>query len=136
MKNLSILKSIFLSVIVAILVSGCSASDEATTSDKVGQIMFFKSSQFDWKYKQVEVSFEDNFQNFKSINGSSVTEKQFVSLLSANNLKQGVTVRLKVLDAIDHSEKMSEIMIESFDLKLGLNQIAVGYKNDKPFIIY
>lgn len=136
MKLSLLIKSLLLVFLVTTLFNGCSVNDETKNSNSSGTIldtkshlMFAKSSEFNWSNKSVVISFEDNFQNFTSI------EKLAYSL-SDNNLKQGITVKLKVVDFQSKSEKVNEIMIESFDLSKGKNQFTIGYNESKPYIIY
>lgn len=131
-----LIKSSFLVIFLTLLVNGCSFNGEAKSGlaetaamkDKC-QILFEKSPLFDWTNKRVVVSFEDNLQNFTPV-------EKLGYVLSNNNLKQGITVKLKVIDFEDKSEKSNEIMIESFDLSKGVNQFTIGYNDKKPYIIY
>lgn len=136
MKISKLIKSLFIGIFLTIFINGCSVNDEtknSSTSSKIlndeSQLLFAKSPVFDWKNKKVEVSFEDNFQNFISI------EKLGYSL-SENNLKQGITIKLKIVDFENKSVNINEIMIESFDLSKGINQFTIGYKDKTPYIIY
>jgi hypothetical protein len=56
--------------------------------------------------------------------------------LTNNNLQQGITIKLKVIDYAAQSENINEIMIESFNLSKGRNQFTIGYNANKPYIIY
>lgn len=136
MKISKLIKSLFIGIFLTIFINGCSVNDEtknSSSSSKIlndeSQLLFAKSPVFDWKNKKVEVSFEDNFQNFISI------EKLGYSL-SENNLKQGITIKLKIVDFENKSVNTNEIMIESFDLSKGINQFTIGYKDKTPYIIY
>lgn len=136
MKISKLIKSLFIGIFLTIFINGCSVNDEtknSSSSSKIlndeSQLLFAKSPVFNWKNKKVEVSFEDNFQNFISI------EKLGYSL-SENNLKQGITIKLKIVDFENKSVNTNEIMIESFDLSKGINQFTIGYKDKTPYIIY
>lgn len=136
MKISKLIKSLFIGIFLTIFINGCSVNDEtrnSSSSSKIlndeSQLLFAKSPVFDWKNKKVEVSFEDNFQNFISI------EKLGYSL-SENNLKQGITIKLKIVDFENKSVNTNEIMIESFDLSKGINQFTIGYRDKTPYIIY
>ena len=136
MKISKLIKSLFIGIFLTIFINGCSVNDEtknSSSSSKIlndeSQLLFAKSPLFNWKNKKVEVSFEDNFQNFISI------EKLGYSL-SENNLKQGITIKLKIVDFENKSVNTNEIMIESFDLSKGINQFTIGYKDKTPYIIY
>lgn len=136
MKNATVFKSILLGIILTVFINGCSINNESSytklnsiNSNKDSQIRFVKSPNFDWKNKKIVVSFEDDFQSFNAIDNLGYK-------LSQNNLKQGITVKLKVVDFDNKSEKTTQIMIESFDLSAGINQFTVAYNNDKPYIIY
>ena len=136
MKISKLIKSLFIGIFLTIFINGCSVNDEtknSSSSSKIlndeSQLLFAKSRVFDWKNKKVLVSFEDNFQNFISI------EKLGYSL-SENNLKQGITIKLKILDFENKSVNINEIMIESFDLSKGINQFTIGYRDKTPYIIY
>ena len=136
MKISKLIKSLFIGIFLTIFINGCSVNDEtknSSTSSKIlndeSQLLFAKSPVFNWKNKKVEVSFEDNFQNFSSI------EKLGYSL-SENNLKQGITIKLKIVDFENKSVNTNEIMIESFDLSKGINQFTIGYRDKTPYIIY
>lgn len=136
MKISKLIKSLFIGIFLTIFINGCSVNDEtknSSSSSKIlndeSQLLFAKSPVFNWKNKKVVVSFEDNFQNFMSI------EKLGYSL-SENNLKQGITIKLKIVDFENKSVNINEIMIESFDLSKGINQFTIGYKDKTPYIIY
>lgn len=131
MKNYFLIKYLLIGFFLTFFINGCSVNDEAESRNSV---LFSKSPLFIWESKKVEVSFEDNFQKFESIDSVSTSGKRFGYSLSNNNLKQGVAIRVKVIDS--KFEEVNEIMIESFHLKPGLNQIKLGYNNNKPFIIY
>lgn len=136
MKILSLFKLTLLGVFLTIFINACSLSNDESDQKSVNQIVFFKSSQFNWKSKKVEVSFEDNFQMFSSIDTSTIKRNQRKFGLSLNNLKQGIIIKLKLIDLFDKSEKFNEIMLEPFDLSKGMNEFAIGYNNEKPYIIY
>lgn len=136
MKKSNIIKSVFLGIFFTIFINGCSVNDESknnvSTSSSLNnesQLVFAKSLSFNWKNKKVEVSFEDDFKNFISI-------EKLGYELSTNNLKQGITIKLKVIDFEKKAEKVNEIMIESYDLSKGINQFTIGYTDTKPYIIY
>lgn len=136
MKISKLIKSLFIGIFLTIFINGCSVNDETKNSSSLSkilndesQLLFAKSPVFDWKNKKVEVSFEDNFQNFSSI------EKLGYSL-SENNLKQGITIKLKIVDFENKSVNTNQIMIESFDLSKGINQFTIGYRDKTPYIIY
>ena len=136
MKISKLIKSLFIGIFLTIFINGCSVNDEtknSSSSSKIlndeSQLLFAKSPVFNWKNKKVEVSFEDNFQNFISI-------EKLGYLLSENNLKQGITIKLKIVDFENKSVNTNEIMIESFDLSKGINQFTIGYKDKTPYIIY
>ena len=131
-----LIKSSFLVIFLTLFINGCSVNGEAKSGmaentiqkDKC-QLLFEKSPLFDWTNKRVVVSFENNLQNFIPI-------EKLGYVLSNNNLNQGITVKLKIVDFEDKSEKTNEIMIESFDLSKGVNQFTIGYNDKKPYIIY
>lgn len=128
-----------LSVFMAVLLNGCSATDESSSADfskNESQIIFVKSPEFEWKNKKVEVSFEDEFKKFLAIDVVSKKGAPLRQLLSENNLQQGVTVKLKVSNSLVNFQKVNEIMIESYDLHKGINQFTIGYNDNKPYIIY
>ena len=136
MKNAKLFKSILLGIILTVFTNGCSINNESSytnlssrSSNKDSQLRFVRSPDYNWKNKKMLVSFEDDFQSFTTID-------KLVYKLSQNNLKQGITVKLKVVDFENKSEKTTQIMIESFDLSAGINQFTVAYNNDKPYIIY
>lgn len=136
MKISKLIKSLFIGIFLTIFINGCSVNDEtknSSSSSKIlndeSQLLFAKSPVFNWKNKKVEVSFEDNFQNFISI-------EKLGYLLSENNLKQGITIKLKIVDFENKSVNTNEIMIESFDLSKGINQFTIGYNDKTPYIIY
>ena len=136
MKTSKLIKSLFIGIFLTIFINGCSVNDETKNGTiesglfkNESQLMFAKSPVLDWKNKKVVVSFEDDFQNFVSIENLGYT-------LSHNNLKQGITVKLKIVDFKNKSEQINEIMIEPFDLSEGMNEFTVGYTNNKPYIIY
>ena len=136
MKISKLIKSLFIGIFLTIFINGCSVNDEtknSSSSSKIlndeSQLLFTKSPVFNWKNKKVVVSFEDNFQNFISI-------EKLGYLLSENNLKQGITIKLKIVDFENKSVNINEIMIESFDLSKGINQFTIGHNNLKPHIIY
>lgn len=139
MKNYYLIKYILLGIFLTIITNGCSVNEESESSKLNGKenvILFSKSPQFNWGTKKVEVSFEDDFQKFGCIDSVSISGDRLGYSLTNNNLKQGVAIRLKVIDLNSKLEKVDEIMIESYHLKSGLNQVALGYKNNKPYIIY
>jgi DNA-directed RNA polymerase subunit E'/Rpb7 len=96
-------------------------------------LVFVKSSTFNWNQRRVEISFEDAFQQFYSVD---IKDNVLEYELTDNNLRQGITVKLKVIDYATKSEKTNEIMIEPFDLIKGKNQFTIAYNGNKPYIIY
>ena len=79
MKSYNLIKYILLGIFLVFNINGCSVNEEAesiNSSDKENLILFSKSPQFNWGTKQVEVSFEDDFQKF-----------DLVIALDDNNLK-------------------------------------------------
>lgn len=142
MKNSLLFKSLFLGVFLTLVTNSCSVNDEVSSSNVVhvfskneNQILFSKSPNFDWVNKQVEVSFEDNFEKFSEIDPVSNKGIKMGFSLSDNNLKQGITIKLKVTES-NSVEYVNEIMIESYDLSQGKNEITIGYIDNKPYIIY
>ncbi|WP_432672352.1 hypothetical protein [Flavobacterium sp. SM2513] len=136
MKKSNVIKSLFLVIFVTIFINGCSINYEnkfgkspAELLNNESQLLFTKSPIFNWKNKKVVVSFEDDFRNFNTFEKSGY-------ILSENNLKQGITVQLKVIDFFKKSEIVNEIMIESYDLSKGVNQFTIGYNDNTPYIIY
>lgn len=141
MRNAATLKSLFLGICLVAMVNGCDVSEEEKSNfdlTKVAESQLFikKSAFFDWKNRDVVISFEDSFDNFSDINAASEDGKTIGYILSENHLKQGVTIRLKTVDNQTKTEKVAEIMIESYDLKEGKNQFTIGHINNKPYIIY
>ena len=139
MKSYNLIKYILLGIFLPLIINGCSVNEDAESrrsTDKENLILFSKSPLFNWGTKKVEVSFEDDFQKFESIDSVSISGTRFGYSLSDNNLEQGFAIRLKVIDPITKSQQIDEIMIESFQLKSGLNQLVLGYNNSKPYIIY
>jgi len=135
--------SFFLAILLAFCANSCSNLDKNKAKivdnldDKLeSEIVFAKSSNFDWNNKKVEVSFEDEFQDFFSIENLSKNKGKLGYELSSNNLQQGITIKLKVIDYINNSVKINEIMIESYDLNKGINHFTIGYNDNKPDIIY
>ena len=55
--------------------------------------------------------------------------------LTDNNIKQGFSVRFKIIDSDNKSEYINEIMIEPFKLKTGKNNLILGYHNNTPTIL-
>lgn len=139
MKTAVLHKCILLGLLLAFLLNGCSTSDE-TTSRNIANLdntlVFSKSPDVNWHHLKVEVSFEDDLQEFTEINSVSNNTIKSKYTLTANNLRQGITVKLKIIDLDKSIQKTNEIMIESFDLKNGLNEFVIGYKDYKPYIIY
>ncbi len=143
MKSSFLFKSIFLAILLTSFLNGCSVNDsmnfdlwENGKSNSNSKIVFIKSSDNNWKNKKIEVSFEDTFQDFSPIDQKSLSENHKGFVLTTNNLKQGIAIRLKVIDFLKNSFKIKEIMIESYDLSKGLNQFTIGHKDNTPFIIY
>lgn len=136
MKKSPIIKSLFVGVFLTVLINGCSVNYENKSNNSTSkisngesQLLFAKSSVFDWENKSVVVSYEDDFKKFSTFEKSGYK-------LTDNNLKQGITVKLKVIDFENKTEKTNEIMIESFELSKGVNQFTIGYNDTKPYIIY
>lgn len=139
MKNLPLLKFLFLGLFLTLITNRCSVSDRVNSKASmvpVAKIQFFKSPRLDWKNKKVEVSFEDDFQEFKLVDTKETARNQSQLVLSTNHLKQGITVRVKMIDMNKKIEKINEIMIESYDLPKDINQFAIGYNENTPFIMY
>jgi Flp pilus assembly protein TadB len=133
-------KALFFLVLLIIIAILCSNSfdfklnkDETKKTNNNSRLVFAKSSTSNWNQKRVEISFEDAFQEFHSIDNKDNT---LLYDLTDNNLQQGITVKLKVIDCALQSEKINEIMIESFDLIEGKNQFTIAYNGNKPYIIY
>ena len=136
MKLSKLIDWLFIVIFLNILINGCSVNDKfkndnviSTCLKNESQLMFAKCPNLDWKNKKVVVSFEDDFKNFISIETLGYT-------LSHNNLNQGITVKLKIVDFENKATQINEIMIEPFDLSEGTNEFAVGYTNNKTYLIY
>ena len=136
MKKFYINKRYLLGIFLTLFFSGCSISDEKKEEKFEHRIVFAKSPNLDWKYKKVEISFEDAFQDFLSIEQLSKKNDDLGYVLSNNNLKQGITIKIKVVDLFKNTIDLNEIMIESYDLNQGLNEFTVGYNDNKPNIMY
>ena len=143
MKIIYFFKSIFLGILLTLIVNSCSASDEqaqAVETDNLSSnenaIVFAKSPAFNWKNKNVEVSFEDAFQTFAPIDLISKNGEKVKYGLTDNNLKQGLTIKLKVTDSSTKAEIINEIMVERFDLEKGVNEFTIGCNENKAYIIY
>lgn len=141
MKNPILFKPFFFGICLFIVVNGCDVNDDKASStayfsSKENQLLINKSKNYDWENCKVEVSFEDDFEKFFDIEAVSKKGHRKSHLLSENNLKQGLTIKLKVTDFKSRSEEVAEIMIASFDLKKGKNQFNIGHTNNTPFIIY
>lgn len=93
------------------------------------KLLFKKSDAFEWEAKNIQVSFEDELKDFFFIEDSQY-------FLSLNNIKQGIIVKIKLIDQREHIEKVSEIMIESQYLSNGINEFLIGYQDNTPYIIY
>jgi DNA-directed RNA polymerase subunit E'/Rpb7 len=126
-----------LSMVIAI---GCSNSYdpklknvETKIVNTNSRLVFAKSSTSNWNQKRVEISFEDAFQQFYPIDNK---ENELLYELTDNNLQQGITIKVKVIDYAARSEKVNEIMIEPFALSKGRNQFTKGYNANKQYIIY
>lgn len=133
----------FSGIFLATLIYGCTVNEERTSENslkndlsKKNQVVFSKSPNFNWNHKKVEVSFEDEFESFSSIEVLNKTEGLPKYALSKNNVQQGITIKLKVIDEIKNSEKINEIMLEPYDLTKGINEFSIGYNENKPYIIY
>jgi hypothetical protein len=133
-------EGVLLAIVAAAIAIGCSNSYDFKLEDAKtktiptnSRLVIVKSSTFNWNQRRVEISFEDAFQQFSSID---VKNNEFVYELTDNNLKQGITVKLKVIDYAARSEKTSEIMIEPFYLSKGKNQFTIAYNGNRPYIIY
>jgi hypothetical protein len=133
-------EGVLLAIVAAAIAIGCSNSYDFKLEDAKtktiptnSRLVFVKSSTFNWNQRRVEISFEDAFQQFYSVDiKGNVVEYE----LTDNNLQQGITVKLKVTDYAAKSEKTNEIMIESFYLSKGKNQFTIAYIGNKPYIIY
>ncbi len=143
MKNAIVSKSFLLGLFLTVILNGCSLNDTGDTSHVISnskniqnQILFAESKAFNWDNKRVEVSFEDDFNTFLPIDTTMKKGTKLGYSLSENNLKQGLTIKLKVIDFKRHTQKTNEIMIESFDLSKGTNQFTLGHKENTPYIIY
>lgn len=136
MKIITVLKFIFLIIFLIFIVNACSIKQDEDATFEAHKIVFLKSTQFNWKNKKVEVSFEDAFQQFLSIDSISSNKSRNEFSLSVNNLAQGIAVRFKVVDEVQKKYKITEIMIEPYDLSRGINQFSIGYTDNKPYIIY
>ena len=133
----------FLGFFPITLFNGCSINEERTSENShefdLGtkkHVVFSKSPKFDWNRKKLEVSFEDAFEHFLSIDVLNNSGNQLGYALSKNNVQQGITIKLKVIDEIKNSEKINEIMLEPYDLTKGINKFTIGYNENKPYIIY
>lgn len=143
MKISIIFKSLFLAVLLTAIANGCSVSDEIKSNRSVeflskngNQIIFVKSPEFDWSNKIVEVSFEDALQEFLTVGLVSEQGNKMGYSLTANNMKQGLTIKLMITDTTDNSQQVNELMIEPFDLVKGKNDFLIGCNTNKAFIIY
>lgn len=143
MKFFTKFKFLFFSVLVILVIDGCSTNEHDLSSKTIdfgsksqSQMVFSKCPKLDWRHKKVEVSFEDAFQHFAVIEGITAEEKAEGHALTENNLKQGLTIKLKVTDLKTKSEQINEIMIEAYDLQKGINEFTIGYSDNKPYIIY
>ena len=141
MKNTVLFKTLFLGIFFIFLANGCDVNDDKAASkdflsNMENQLLINKSTDFDWKNCKVEVSFEDDFENFSDIDVVSKNGKKCGYVLSENNLKQGLTIKLKVMNYHSRAEDIAEIMIEPFDLKEGKNELTIGHNNNMPYIIY
>ena len=143
MKNAMVSKSLISGLFFTVFLIGCSLNDTGVTTYEISnsknihnQILFTESKAFNWDNKRVEVSFEDDFNTFLPIDTTMKKGTKLGYSLSENNLKQGLTIKLKVIDFKRHTQKTNEIMIESFDLSEGKNQFTLGHKENTPYIIY
>ena len=143
MKKFYINKRYLLGIFLTLFFNGCSISDEnkkekrdASDVNFEHKIVFTKSTTVDWNYKKVEISFEDAFQDFMSIEQLSRNAQNQGYVLSNNNLKQGITIKIKVVDRSKNNISLNEIMIEPYDLKKGVNEFTIGYNDNKPNIMY
>ena len=143
MKNALLIKSLFLGVSFTLINNGCSVNDQSSSknpmsifSKKNNEIRFTKCAHSNWNNKIVEVSFEDAFQEYYKVDSNNDEDSRVGYALSENNLRQGLTIKLRVIDTTNKTEKISEIMVESFDLEKGKNQFTIGYKDKSPYIIY
>ena len=134
MKSQRILKAFFVTLFAFFLINGCSNRDGESTF-KETQIFFLKSSKYNWDNKLVKVSFEDDFDDFKTLNVVSNSGVKMGYKLTDNNIKQGFSVRFKIIDSDNKSEYINEIMIEPFKLKTGKNNLILGYHNNTPTIL-
>lgn len=143
MKISVFFKYLFFAVLITAITNGCSVNDEIASNRSVeflskngNQIIFVKSPEFNWKNKVVEVSFEDAFQKFSKIDLVNEQGNKMAYSLTKNNLEQGITIKLKITDTINHSEHVNELMIESYDLVKGKNDFLIGCNTNKAYIIY
>ena len=143
MKNLLFIPTLFFVIFLTSIITSCSSTDENSRVEVArgantdsNSIVFEKSAASDWKNKKVEVSFEDAFQKFSPIDAFAQNGKKVGYGLSNNNLKQGLTIKIKVSDSITSSEKINEIMVEGFDLEKGINEFTIGCNENKAYIIY
>jgi hypothetical protein len=104
-------EGVLLAVVAAAIAIGCSNSYDFKLEDAKtktiptnSRLVIVKSSTFNWNQRRVEISFEDAFQQFYSID---VKNNEFVYELTDNNLQQGITIKLKVIDYATKSEKTS-----------------------------
>jgi hypothetical protein len=140
MKEYFSYEGVLLAVVAAAIAIRCSNSYDfklENAKTKIiptnSRLVFVKSSTSNWNQRRVEISFEDAFQQFYSVD---IKDNVLEYELTDNNLKQTITVKLKVTDYAAKSEKTNEIMIESFYLSKGKNQFTIAYNGNRPYIIY
>jgi hypothetical protein len=140
MKEYFSYEGVLLAVVAAAIAIRCSNSYDfklENAKTKIiptnSRLVFVKSSTSNWNQRRVEISFEDAFQQFYSVD---IKDNVLEYELTDNNLKQTITVKLKVTDYAAKSEKTNEIMIESFYLSKEKNQFTIAYIGNKPYIIY
>lgn len=140
MKKSSFLKFLFIGFFLTVFVNSCSIGDDNSSKkfdffkDDKNQIVFHKSPNLSWGNRRVEVSFEDNLDQFYKMDIVSQEGIRVGYALSENNLKQGITIKLKITE-VDKIESISEIMIEPYELEKGKNDFTIGYIENKPYII-
>lgn len=140
MKSSTFLKFLFFGVFLSFFINSCSVGEYNSSkrlnfySNDKDQIVFQKSPNLSWRNKKVAVSFEDNLDTFNKVDTVSKNGVRLGYALSENNLKQGITIKLKIID-IDKTENISEITIEPYEFEKGKNEFTIGYIDNTPYII-
>lgn len=140
MKSSTLCKFLFLGVFLTVFINSCSLGEDDSTkkldfyAEDKDQIVFQKSPNLSWQKVKIEVSFEDDLDKFYKIDTFSQEGIQLGYALSTNNLKQGITIKLKITDE-DYIDTISEITIEPYELKKGKNEFTIGHLDSKPYII-